>query len=71
MIAESVTWRLTGVLAVRGGMDESVTVTEKGYVPAVAGIPESCPKALSVMPGGREPDSFQLRGGVPPEAANV
>jgi len=71
MIGESVTWRLTGVLAVRGGMDESVTVTEKGYVPAVAAIPESFPEALSVIPGGKGPDSFQLKGGVPPEAANV
>jgi hypothetical protein len=52
-------------------MDESVTVTEKGYVPAVAGIPESCPEALSVRPGGKGPDSIQLKGGVPPEAVNA
>jgi hypothetical protein len=52
-------------------MDESVTVTVKWYVPAVAAIPESCPEALIVRLGGREPVSVQLRGGVPPEAVNV
>jgi len=71
MIAESVTWKLTGVLAVRGGMDESVTVTEMGYVPAVAGVPDNCPEAFNDRPGGREPDADQLSGGVPPEAPNV
>jgi len=58
-------------LVVRGGIDESMTVIEKGYVPAVAGTPDSSPAALSVKPGGREPDSVQLNGGTPPEAVNV
>jgi hypothetical protein len=52
-------------------MDESVTLTDMGYVPAVAGMPDSWPEALSVKPGGREPDSVQLKGGIPPEAVNV
>jgi hypothetical protein len=71
VIVESLTFKLTGTLAARGGMDESVTVTEKGYVPAVAGIPESCPETLSVRPGGKGPDSLQLNGGAPPEAVNM
>jgi hypothetical protein len=70
-IVESLTFRLTGALAVSGGMDESVTVTEMGYVPAVAGLPDSCPDALRVRPGGSGPDSVQLKGGAPPEAVNV
>jgi hypothetical protein len=52
------------------GIDESLTVTEMAYVPAVAGTPDSCPEALSVKPGGSEP-AVQLKGGVPPEAVNV
>jgi hypothetical protein len=52
-------------------MDESVTMTEMGYVPAVAGIPDNFPEALSIRPGGKGPDSFQLKGGVPPEALKV
>jgi hypothetical protein len=70
-IAESLTVRLSGALAERGGMDESVTVTEMGYVPAVTGLPDSCPDALSVRPGGTGPDSLQVKGGVPPEAVKV
>ena len=70
-IEESLIFRLTAVLAVRGGMDESVAVTVMGYVPAVLGVPDNCPEALSVSPGGREPDSLQLNGGFPPEAVNV
>jgi hypothetical protein len=70
-IAESPTWRLTWVLALSGGIDESVAVTKMGYVPAFAGVPDNCPEALSVRPGGREPDSLQPNGGVPPEAVKV
>jgi len=70
-IEESLISTLTAILAVRGGMDESVAVTVMGYVPAFAGVPDSCPEALIVRPGGREPDSLQLNGGVPPEAVNV
>jgi hypothetical protein len=70
-IGESLTTRLTEALPVSGGVDESVPVTEKGYVPAVTGVPDSCPEALSVRPGGKGPDSFQLTGGVPPEAMNA
>jgi hypothetical protein len=68
---ESLISRLTGTLALSGGMDESVTVTEIGYFPAVAGLPVSCPLGLNARPGGREPVSVQLRGGEPPEARNV
>jgi hypothetical protein len=70
-IADSLIWRLTDSLAASGGMEESVTVTETGYVPAAAGVPNNSPEALSVRPGGREPDSLQRKGGVPPEAVNV
>jgi hypothetical protein len=52
-------------------MVESVTVTEMGYVPALAGLPDSRPEALSIRPGGKEPDSLQLKGSIPPEAVNV
>ena len=62
-IAESVICRAADALAVSGGIEESVTLTETGYSPALAGIPESCPEALRVKPGGREPASVQLRGG--------
>jgi hypothetical protein len=65
------TWRLTATLAVRVGIEESVTVTVMGYVPAVTGLPDNCPEALSSSPGGSGPDSLQLKGGVPPEAVNV
>jgi hypothetical protein len=41
VIAESLTLKLTGTLVVSGGMDESLTMTEKPYVPPVAGMPES------------------------------
>jgi hypothetical protein len=70
-IGESLMTRLTEALPVSGGVDESVPVTEKGYVPAVTGVPDSCPEALSVRPGGKGPVSFQLTGGVPPEAMNA
>jgi hypothetical protein len=70
-IAESLILRPTDVFAVRGGIDESDTLTEKAYVPAVVGWPDNWPEALKASPGGREPDSVQLNGGVPPEAANV
>jgi hypothetical protein len=70
-MAESLILRLTGALAVSGGMDESVTVTEMGYVPAVAGVPDNCPEAVNDRPGGSEVDAVQLSGGVPPEAVNV
>ena len=70
-IAESLTWRVISVLAVSGGIDESVALIETEYVPAVAGVPDNNPAALSVRPGGSEPDSLQLNGGVPPEAVNV
>jgi hypothetical protein len=63
--------RLTDVLAVSGGIDESVTVIEMGYVPAVAGEPDNCPDVLNARPGGRGPDSVQLSGGAPPDARNV
>ena len=49
----------------------TLTVTEIGYFPAVAGLPVSCPLGLNARPGGREPVSVQLRGGEPPEARNV
>lgn len=70
-IEESLIFRLTGAVAVSGGTDESLTVTEMAYVLAVAGVPESCPEALSVRPGGRELDAFQVKGGAPPEARKV
>ena len=71
-IAESLIVTLScALLVVRGGLEESVTVTVKAYVPAVAGTPDSWPEALSVKPDGREPDSLQLKGCVPPEAVNV
>jgi len=70
-IAESLILRLTGAVVVRGGLDESLTVTEKEYVPAVAGLPESWPEALRPTPGGKVPASLQLKGSVPPEAMNV
>ena len=69
-IAESLTVRVTAAVAVTGGYDESVTVTETGYFPAVAGVPDKNPDALSVRPGGRGPDSFQTNDGVPPVAWN-
>ena len=68
---ESLMSRFTGALSLSGGMDESVTVTEIRYVPAVAGVPESWPEGLKARPGGRAPVSLQLRGGVPPEALKV
>jgi hypothetical protein len=70
-MSESLIWTLTCVLEVSGGIDESVTVTVIGYAPAVPGLPESCPDTLNVRPGGRGPDSVQLKGAVPPEAANM
>jgi hypothetical protein len=70
-IAESLILRPTDVFAVRGGTDESETLTEKAYVPAVVGLPDNWPEALKARPGGSEPDSVQLKGGDPPEAANV
>ena len=54
-----------------GGIEESVTPTVIGYVPAVAGTPDNCPEALNSSPGGSGPDSLQVMGGVPPEAVNV
>jgi hypothetical protein len=42
-----------------------------GYVPAFAGLPDSNPAALSIMPDGIAPVSDHVIGGVPPEAANV
>ena len=70
-IKESLIVRLTGAVAVSGGMEESLTVIEMEYVLAVAGVPDSCPEALNVRPGGREPDAFQLKGAAPPEAIKV
>lgn len=70
-MVESLILRLTDALAVSDGMEESVTVTEMGYVPAVAGVPDNCPETLSVRPGGKGPDSFQFKGAVPPDAVNV
>lgn len=70
-IAESLILRPTDVFAVRGGMDESDTLTEKPYVPAVVGLPDNWPEALKARPGGREPVSVQLKGGAPPEASKV
>jgi hypothetical protein len=63
--------RLTDAFVVRGGADESLTMTEKAYVPAVAGMPDNCPEVLSDRPGGEEVDTVQLSGGVPPEAVKV
>lgn len=56
--------RCARVLALSGGMDESGTVSEMGYVPAVAGAPDNCPDVLRPRPGGSDPDSVQLSGGV-------
>ena len=70
-IGDSLMSRLIDVLVVSGGVDESVTVTEIGYFPALVGLPDSCPDAFNVRPGGRGPDSAQLNGGAPPDAANV
>jgi len=39
--------------AVWTGVAESVTVTEKLYVPAVVGLPEIVPAPLRLSPGGR------------------
>jgi hypothetical protein len=69
-IVESLILRVTDALDVSVGIDESLTVTEMVYVPAVAGTPDSCPEALSVKPGGSDP-AVQLKGAVPPEAVNV
>jgi hypothetical protein len=70
-IAESLTSRLTDTLVLRGGRDESMTLMLIGYVPAFAGLPDSNPAALSIMPDGIAPLSDHVIGGVPPEAANV
>ena len=69
--ADSLILRLTCALAMSGGMDESVTVIDITYVPAVDGVPDNPPEACNIRPGGREPDSLQFNGGVPPEAVNV
>ena len=69
-IEESLIFRLTGAVAVSGGTDESLTVTEMAYVLAVAGVPESCPEALSVRPVARGPASDQTSGGTPSLAVN-
>ena len=70
IVGAGFTVRVTAAVAVTGGKDESVTVTETGYVPAVVGIPDNCPDALSIRPGGMGPDSFQANDGVPPAAWN-
>ena len=51
------------------GVAASVTVTVKGNVPAVVGIPESIPEPLRVKPVGRVPIvTVQVYGAVPPVA---
>jgi hypothetical protein len=70
-IGESFMTRLIEAFPVSGGVDESVPVTKKGYVPAVTGVPDTCPEALIWSPGGTGPDSVHLIGGVPPVAAKV
>lgn len=71
MIGVSLILRLTCARALSGGIDESVPVTEKGYAPAVTGVPDSRPEALRPRPGGSGPDSVHFIGGVPPVAAKV
>jgi hypothetical protein len=55
------------------GVAESVTVTEKLYVPAVVGLPEIVPEPLKLSPGGRVDPivTAQVKGAVPPEALRV
>ena len=70
-ICESLMSSGTDAVATWWGLEESVTVSVKAKVPAIWGVPDSCPEPLSIKPGGREPDSFQVKGGDPPEAENV
>ena len=59
--------RLTDAVVVSAGEDESATVTETGYVPAIEGVPDTCPPALSASPGGNLLGSVvQLKGATPP-----
>ena len=52
---------------------ESITVTLKGYVPLVVGVPEMTPLVLSERPGGNGvlPDKLHDSGAIAPEACKV
>ena len=67
-IGESSIVRLTALVPVSDGVEESVTTIETGYVPAVTGVPDSCPVVLNDRPGGNAPVSDQVKGGAPPLA---
>ena len=50
----------------------SITLSVNPYVPRAVGVPEIKPcDPLSVSPGGRDPASDQLYGGLPPVAESV
>jgi hypothetical protein len=67
-IGESAITTLTDRTPLRAGTAESVAVINTGKVPALAGVPDSCPVVLNDRPGGSTPVSDQLKGAVPPLA---
>src|SRR5437899_2451758 len=52
------------------GLAESVTVKFTEKVPALVGVPETWPAALSVSPGGSA-DELNAYGAVPPVAVSI
>ena len=60
MICRGVPEAAIGILrfavAVCAGELESVTLTVNEDVPAVVGVPLTCPEALNVKPAGSEPE---------------
>jgi hypothetical protein len=57
------------MVAVFGGVAESVTLTVKVKLPVAVGVPDSNPNRLRVSPVGGEPDdTVQMYGDFPPLA---
>jgi spore coat protein U-like protein len=64
--------KVSALLALAFGEEESSTVTVNAAEPTATGTPESLPALVKLKPAGRVPDeTLQVYGAVPPEAAKV